>query len=154
MYVCIYIYIERERCIYIYIYTYTYIYIYIYICIIQSPRRLGAVVPLSRPSPERRLVCSLALCPSREKKKDSERDKWGQHYWVTAFVMFFERGTFWVLHLTYVYLPKSARAYLFPQSVKIHNLCSGRISVDPVCPQPKYAPEPLMVWRDFGTRSF
>ena len=34
--------------------------------------------------------------------------------------MFFDRGTFWVLPLTYFCLPKSARAYLFvTQSVKI-----------------------------------
>ena len=38
--------------------------------------------------------------------------------------------------LTYFYLPKSARAYLFPQFVKIHYFCSGPISVDPICPQP------------------
>ena len=56
---------------------------------------------------------------------------------VTANFMFFDRGTFWVLPLTYFYLPKSARAYLFPQSVKIHYFCSGPISVDPICPQPK-----------------
>ena len=29
-------------------------------------------------------------------------------------------GTFWVLPLTYFYIPKGARAYLFPQSVKTH----------------------------------
>ena len=33
---------------------------------------------------------------------------------VTANFMFFDRGTFGVLPLTYLYLPKSARAYLFP----------------------------------------
>ena len=37
---------------------------------------------------------------------------------VTANVIFFDRGTFLVLPLTYFYLPKSARAYLFPQFVK------------------------------------
>ena len=55
---------------------------------------------------------------------------------VTANFIFFERGTIWVLLLTYFYLPKSARAYLFPHSVKIHYFCSGPISVDPICPQP------------------
>ena len=30
---------------------------------------------------------------------------------------------------------QSARAYFFPQSVKIHYFCSDHISVDPVCPQ-------------------
>ena len=47
----------------------------------------------------------------------------------------FLTGTFWVLPLTYIYLPNSARAYLFPQSVKVHYFCSSPISVDPVCPQ-------------------
>ena len=49
----------------------------------------------------------------------------------------FDGGTFWVLPLTYFYLPKRARAYLFPESVKIGYFCSGPISVDPICPQPK-----------------
>ena len=48
----------------------------------------------------------------------------------------FHRGTFWVLPLTYFYLPQSARAYLFPQSVKSHYFCSGPISADPIRPQP------------------
>ena len=37
---------------------------------------------------------------------------------IAANLMLFDGGTFWVLPLTYFYLPKSARAYLFPQSVK------------------------------------
>ena len=61
---------------------------------------------------------------------------WGQHYGVTASFMFFDRGTFWVSPLYYFYLPKSARAYLFLQSVNIHYFCSGPISVDPTGPQP------------------
>ena len=60
---------------------------------------------------------------------------------VTANFMFLDRVTFWVLPLTYVCLPKSARANLFPQSVKIHYFCSSPISVDPICPQPKHAPD-------------
>ena len=48
----------------------------------------------------------------------------------------FDRGTFSVLPLTYCYLPKSARAYLFPRAVKLRYLCSGPISVDPICLQP------------------
>ena len=35
------------------------------------------------------------------------------------------------------YLPLSARAYHFPKFVRIHNFCSGPISVDPICPQPR-----------------
>ena len=53
---------------------------------------------------------------------------------VTANFMLFARGTFWVLLLTFLYLPRSARAYLFLQSVKLHYFCSGPISVDPICP--------------------
>ena len=54
--------------------------------------------------------------------------------------MFFDRGTFGVLPLIYFYIPRSARAYLFFQSVKIHHFCSGPISVDPSCPQPRVLP--------------
>ena len=50
----------------------------------------------------------------------------------------FDRGTFWVLPLTYFYIPKSARAYLFPKSIEIHYFCSIPISVDPICPQPRH----------------
>ena len=48
---------------------------------------------------------------------------------VAANFVLFDRGAFWVLPLAYSYLAKSARAYLFPQSVKIHYFCSGPISV-------------------------
>ena len=54
---------------------------------------------------------------------------------VTAYLGFFD-GTVWVIPLIYVYIPKSASAYLFPQSDKIIDFCSGPISVDPICPQP------------------
>ena len=57
---------------------------------------------------------------------------------VTANLMLFDRGTFWVLPLTYFCLTKSARAYFFSQSVKHHYFCSGPISVDPICPQPRH----------------
>ena len=58
---------------------------------------------------------------------------------VTADFMFFDRGTFWILLLTYFCLPRSARAYLFTQSVKHHYFHSGPISVDPISPQPTHA---------------
>ena len=58
---------------------------------------------------------------------------------VTANFMFFDGGTFWVLLLTYFHFPKSARAYLFPQSVEIPYFCSGPIGVDPICPQPRHS---------------
>ena len=53
---------------------------------------------------------------------------------ITANFMFFDRGTFGVLPLTYFCLPKSARAYLLPQSVQMHYLCSGPIGVDQSAP--------------------
>ena len=56
---------------------------------------------------------------------------------VTARFRFFDRGTFWVLLLTCFYLPKSARAYLFPQSDKQILLLQRPHSVDPICPQPR-----------------
>ena len=60
--------------------------------------------------------------------------------WVAAnFAISFDRGTFRVLPLAYFSLPKSARAYLFPQSVNMHYFCSCPISVDPICPQPSGA---------------
>ena len=56
---------------------------------------------------------------------------------VAANFMLFGRVLFWVLPLTYFYLPKSARAYLFLDlSEFIRYLCSGSISADPICPQP------------------
>ena len=51
--------------------------------------------------------------------------------------MFVDRGHLWVLPLTYFYIPKGARVYLFPQSVKVRYFCSGPISVDPICPRPR-----------------
>ena len=57
---------------------------------------------------------------------------------VTPNFIFFDRGTFWVLPLTYFYIPKSARAYLFYTIYQNHYFCSGLISVDPTCPQPIY----------------
>ena len=44
---------------------------------------------------------------------------------VTANLMLFDRGTFWVLPLTYVNLPKCAKTYLFPQSAKTPYFSSG-----------------------------
>ena len=50
---------------------------------------------------------------------------------VTANFTLFDRGTFWVLPLTYFYISQSARAYLFPNLSKIITF-----GVDPICPQP------------------
>ena len=56
---------------------------------------------------------------------------------VIANVSLFDRGTLGV-PLTYLYLPKSARAYLFQQSINIIYIFSGPISVDLICPQPRW----------------
>ena len=45
--------------------------------------------------------------------------------------MFFDRGTSWVLPLTYFYLPKSARAYLFPQSVEFSTFAVAPLVLSP-----------------------
>ena len=63
--------------------------------------------------------------------RSSERDKWSNGVstnGVTANLIYFD--TLWVFPLAYLYLPKSARAYLFLQSVEIHYSCSGPISAD------------------------
>ena len=57
----------------------------------------------------------------------------------------FDRINLWVRPLTYFYIPKSARACLFPQSVNICCFCSGPINVDPICPQPR--PRQIPRWR-------
>ena len=55
--------------------------------------------------------------------------------------LFGQRDFFRVLPLAYFCLPESARVYSFPQSVTIHYFCSGPISLDPICPQPRRARE-------------
>ena len=99
--------------IYIYIYTYTcicigviiYIYIYVYFASILARE---PITPLPFEIHQLRSL-SLARGPC------AQEQTWG-HCKVHAF----HRGTCWVLPLTYFYHPKSARAYLFPQSVKTH----------------------------------
>ena len=66
----------------------------------------------------------------------SEKDKWSALMGSLQISVSFDRGTFWVLPLTYFYPPQCARAYPFSQSVKALYFCSGPISVDPICPQP------------------
>ena len=55
-------------------------------------------------------------------------------------ISFFTQGPFGCsrVPLAYFCLPKSARAYFFPQSVKFNHFCSGPISVDPIYPQPNF----------------
>ena len=108
--------------IYIYIHIYIYVYIYIHIHIYRP------AAPRGWSARGRRGARSSGATP-----RLSERDKWGH---CKKKSMSFDRGAFWVLPLTCFFLAKSARAYLFPQSIKIHYFCSGPISVDPICPHP------------------
>ena len=84
------------------------------------------------------------LCSTREGTNEVSTNG------VTANFMCFDRGTFWVLRLTYLYLPnRSAGAYLFHQSFKNHYFCSGPISVDPIYPQPSIR-RVLQAWDKWG----
>ena len=61
----------------------------------------------------------------------------------TADFMCFGKGTFWVLPLTYFYLPKSARAHLFPPNLS--NLITSAVAplvLTQIRPQPKGWPPP------------
>ena len=50
---------------------------------------------------------------------------------VTAIVMFFLTRTFWALPLTYLHFPKSARAYLSPQSFKMITFAAAPLVLTP-----------------------
>ena len=113
MYVCVCMYV----CMYVYIYIY--IYIYIYPC---------AFAGFSGPS---------STCTRWPSEKGTNGV--GTNGVTTNLLFLFDRGAFWALPLTYFYLPKSARAHLFPQPVKTHYLCGGPIiiSVGLICRQPR-----------------
>ena len=131
MCVCVYnVYIY----IYILIYIHTYIYIHIHIHIhIHIRIHIHIHIHIHTHTIYMCMYVGRLLRPRKG-------TKWGQHFWGHCKFLIFDRGTFWVLSLAYFYLPKSARAYLVPRSVKVHHFCSGPISVDPICPQPKTAP--------------
>ena len=82
-----------------------------------------------------RLYCTTPLFGSRKGTNGVSTNE------ATANFISFGRWAFWVLPLTYFYLPKSGRAYLFPQTCQKSLLLqrSGPISVDPICPQPRLA---------------
>ena len=123
IYTHIYTYVYLGVCVYMYIYIYTYIHIYTYIYI-----QMHEYIDIY-------MYIYIYIERERGRKGTNGVSTNG----VTAIFMFVDRGTFWALPLTCVYLPKSARAYLFPQSVTICYFCSGPISVDPSCPQPRRA---------------
>ena len=45
--------------------------------------------------------------------------------------MFFDRGSFWVLPLTYFYLPRKCQGVLFPQSIKIITFAAAPLVLSP-----------------------
>ena len=115
--------------------------------VLASPQRLAVVwlpreasTTASQYSGRRRRIFALVTDQNDSDEADPRMRRKGANgvraNGATANFMFFDRGTLWVLPLTYFYLPKSARAYLFPQSVRNHYFCSGPIRVDPICPQP------------------
>ena len=110
---------------YVYIYIYIYIYLSIYLSIKAETVQLVGTADL------RALEVTGATCEMTRKGTNGVGTDG-----VTASLQLFDSGTFWVLQLTYFYLPKSARAYLFPEYVKMHYFCSGPMNVDPICPQP------------------
>ena len=98
-----YIYIERYiyiYTVYVCIYVYMYVYTYIYIYIY------------------------IIFC-----WRPGKGQIWVSTNGVAANLVFFDRGTFWVLPLTYFHLPKSARLSLFPQSDEMHSFRGGPMSV-------------------------
>ena len=106
-------------------------YVCIYIYIYEAQEKGGSACAAERQAVAR------AFAPSQQTARVSRKGTNGfSTYGVTANFMFFDRGTLWVLPLAYFYFPKSAMAYLLPQSVKIPYFCSGPISVDPIRPQP------------------
>ena len=121
MYVCVYIYIYAYHCLHVYhiiismfiiisssssimisiLYIYTYIYIYVYMysaynvtCGGVASELISSGAVLGKGQMGSALTGSLQIS------------------------CLFDRGTFWALPLTYFCIPKSARAYLFPQSLE------------------------------------
>ena len=114
---------------------------------VTRARETSEAATASYPTPSPRLVLSTRVGFTVRKGTNGVRTNG-----VTANFSFCCRGTFWVLPLTYLYLPKSARAYLFP-ICQIHYFCSGPISVDPICPQPIFsllAPRGAVAARSFA----
>ena len=61
---------------------------------------------------------------------------------VTASFMLFDGGTFWVLPLSYFYLPKSARAYFFPNLSKFITFAAAPLVLSPFV-RNRLAPSPI-----------
>ena len=106
IYMYIYIYIYITMCIHMTICIYSYIYIYIHI-----HRYIYTHIHIDRPAGQ------PASRPEK-RSKDRKGTNGVSTNGVTANFMFVERGFFWLLTLTYFYILKIARAYLFPNLSK------------------------------------
>ena len=100
-------------------------------------RRLSSVSAHPRPP----LSPRHWLCP-RIRRKGTTGVSTG---WVTANFVFFDRGTFWVLPLTYFYLPQSARANFFTDLSKFMTFAAAPLVSTPFVrnqafPPPRRAP--------------
>ena len=151
------IYIYIYICIYTYIHTHIYIYIYIYIYVpprdkVADPQQAlgkgtsGVSTESALSSPVSGSICTRRTdpvrrnCRPRSSRRHAEEARKGTNGVSTKGslqISCFSTGTFGVLPLAYFDPPKSARAYLFPQSVKMNDFCSDSVSVDPVCLQPR-----------------
>ena len=110
---------------YIHTYVRTYIHTYIHTCIHRRGQRLrggGRRLPQDGPLPGRQ--------GRQEVQAEAVRKgQMGSALMRSLQMSCFLTGIFGVLPLTYFDIPRSARAYLFPQSVKNHCFCSGTILV-------------------------
>ena len=101
-------------------------------CAAAWRRWAGSAAPARRRAP--RLARALGTSSKKVVVVHSERDKWGQHSWGHCKFHVFRQRDFLGTPVNILFIPpKSARVYLFPQSVKIHYFCSGPTSVDPIC---------------------
>ena len=112
---------------YIYIYIYLYTYTHIHIDAVSAPsfRHAGCTGP---PAGRARLV--LDAPPGAETTILRKGTNGINPNGGTANLVFFDRGTFWVLPLTYFHIPRSDRAYLFL----------------PICENPLHLQRPHQCW--------
>ena len=83
------------------------------------------------------------LCSCRTRQRPSVKTfgkgQMGSALMGSLQIPWFLTGTFWSLPLTYFCLPKSARAYRFPNPSKLITFAAAPFSVDPISPQPNGA---------------
>ena len=115
-----------------YIYIYIRVYIYIYICVYIHIYYIYIYIERERNN----IYIYIYIHPVGHEARKGTDGVSTNGATANLICLTEDRGVSWVLPLTYLSLPESARAYLFPLSVKISYFCCGPISVDPICPQP------------------